>query len=58
MLHVCSIAVLSQGLILNSERPYATFGTKIPDLRSNAGCLLGNVQNGKKDGFTKMSVES
>ena len=58
MLQVCIIAIWSLGLILNSEWSYATFGTKIvvPVLRANSGCLNW-VQNGKNDGFTKMSVE-
>ena len=41
MLQVCIIAIWSQGLILNSGRSYATFGTKIPVFRANSGCLLG-----------------
>ena len=38
---VCIIALWSQGLIFNSERSYATFGTKIPVFRANSGSLLG-----------------
>ena len=41
MLQVCIIAIWSQGLILNSGRSYATFGTKIPVFRANLGCRLG-----------------
>ena len=41
MLQVCIIAIWSQGLILNSRRSYATFGTKIPVFRANSGSLLG-----------------
>ena len=41
MLQVCIIAIRSQGLILNSGRSYATFGTKISVFRANSGCLLG-----------------
>ena len=52
MLQVCIIAIWSWGLILNSGRSYATFGTKMPVLE------LIEVQNSKNDGFTKMSVES
>ena len=33
----------SQGLILNSGRSYATFGTKIPVFRANSGCILGTI---------------
>ena len=41
MLLVCILAILSQGLILNSGRSYTTFGTKIPVFRANSGRLLG-----------------
>ena len=40
MRQVCIVAKLSQGIILNSGRSYATFGTKIPVFRANSGCLL------------------
>ena len=56
MLQVCIIAIWSQGLILNSGRSYTTFDTKIPVLRANSECTFW-VQNGKNNGFTKMSVE-
>ena len=41
MLQVCFIAIWSQGLILNSGRSYAIFGTKIPVFTANSGHLLG-----------------
>ena len=41
MLQVCIIAIWYQGLILNSGKSYATFGTKIPVFRANSGCFLG-----------------
>ena len=34
MLDVCIVAIWSHGLILNSGRSYATFGTKIPVFRA------------------------
>ena len=36
MLQVCIIGIWSQGLILNSETAYTTFGTKIPVFRANS----------------------
>ena len=64
-MHICSmlqvhflIAFWSQGLILNSGRSYTTFGSKIPVFRANSGGAFWVVQNGKNDGFTKISVES
>ena len=59
MLHasgVYYIAIWSQGLILNLGRSYAIFGTKISVLELIQGLFW--VQNGKNDGFTKMSVGS
>ena len=50
-------AIWSEGLILNSGRSYATFGTTIAVFRANSQGVFW-VQNGKNDGFTKMSVES
>ena len=43
MLHASFVycAIWSQGVILNSGRSYATFGTTIPVFRANSGCLLG-----------------
>ena len=41
MLQLCLIAIWSQGLLSNSGRSYATFGTMIPVFRANSGCLLG-----------------
>ena len=41
MLQVCIIAIWSQGIILNLERSYATFGTQTPVFRANSGCRLG-----------------
>ena len=41
MLQVCIIAIWSQDPILNSERLYSTFGTKIPVFRANSVFLLG-----------------
>ena len=57
MLYASIISILSQGLILNSRRSYTTFGTKI---HLFAELIQSDfwVQNGKNDGFTKMSVES
>ena len=42
---------------MNSKRSYATFGTKILVFRAIIQGAFW-VQNGKNDGFTKMSVES
>ena len=43
MIQVCVLdtGIWSQGLILNSGRLYATFGTNIPVFRANSGCFLG-----------------
>ena len=41
MFWVCILAILYQGPILNLERSYATFGTKIPVFRANSGSRLG-----------------
>ena len=56
MLHLCIIAILSEGLILNSGWSYVTFGSKIPVFRANIQGTFW-IQNSKNDGFTKMSVE-
>ena len=45
-------AIFTKGFYFNWS--YATFGTNIPELIQGAFW----VQNGKNDGFTKMSVES
>ena len=56
MLQVCIIAIWSWGLKLNSRRSYATFGTKIRYLFLELIQGAFWVQNGKNDGFTKLSV--
>ena len=61
MLQVCIIAIWSQGLILNSGRSYANFHLWHQDtclnLIQGVPLYILGVQNGKNDGFTKMSVE-
>ena len=57
MPQVCIIAIWSIGLILHSGRSYETFGTEIPVFKANSAQGAFWIQNGKNDGFTKMSVE-
>ena len=59
ILHIFIVFIRSQGLILKKGRSFATFGAKI--LGTGVFIIpfwdVLRVQNGKNDGFAKMSVE-